>query len=284
MKEIGADPEKEGHSDAFDFDRIELWGPLLRAELDDLLPSEIASIVANAEPEYIEDARDKLFEVADRKEVIERTSAWIENRPVFGYHGTRLGVDEVDSVRRQGLRPLVAASRAERLRKILSEHPCWTSVEAQLEDALLLFGPGEYLGRRQGQVHLTVSRAGLTQSFNHYITHGSEFDSHVAYHLLGEEGQELLSCSGSAIIVKVCVPGQIALAACNIYRLTGSGCPNLVSDVLRVWAYWLAHANYQSESLELDCGMVFKRPIPASWISELSEVNNISITKGKTLS
>jgi hypothetical protein len=44
----------------------------------------------------------------------------------------------------------------------------------------------------RGKVHQTVSPAGLTRSFNHYLTHGSEFDLMVAQHFLGTDGKALL--------------------------------------------------------------------------------------------
>jgi len=91
-------------------------------------------------------------------------------------------------------------------------------------------------GHREGQVHLTVSRAGLTRSFNHYLTRGSEFDGHVARHLLGVEGQNLLGSHGGAVLFKLQVPGKTALAACNPYVRPDTEIPNLVSDILRVWS------------------------------------------------
>jgi hypothetical protein len=47
-------------------------------------------------------------------------------------------------------------------------------MEPQLEETLALFGAANHGGHREGQVHLTISRAGLVQGFNHYLTHGSE--------------------------------------------------------------------------------------------------------------
>jgi len=168
----------------FDFDRIEIWAPELHAALDDLLPSGLAAIIADARPEYLENARDILFDVTDRAAIVMRVSSWIAAGPVAAYHGSRLTPDEIASVQRHGRQPLVAESRAERLRRALTNHPRWPQVASQLDETIHLFGAREYCGRRQGQVHLTVSRAGLMRAFNHYLTHGSEFDGHVAHHLL----------------------------------------------------------------------------------------------------
>jgi hypothetical protein len=103
-------------AEPFDFDRIEHWGPALKAEVSDLLPSDVARIISAADPESIEDARDELFKVIDRHVIIARASSWIEAGPVVAYHGSRLNPEEIEAVRREGLKPLIAASRADRLR------------------------------------------------------------------------------------------------------------------------------------------------------------------------
>jgi hypothetical protein len=170
---------------------------------------------------------------------------------------------------RKGLLPLVAANRASRLRRSLSAHPRWTEIEPQLEEAIELFGPKARWGRREGQVHLTVSRAGLTKRFNHYLTQGAEFDWHVSNHLLGQEGQALVSADGAPYLVKVRVPGEIAFKACNRYGVPRDELPNLVRPAMAVWSYWLAYPEYDSASRKLDCGMVFKEAVPAEWIEDV---------------
>src|SRR5262249_25143633 len=99
-------------AEPFDFDRIEHWGPALKAEVSDLLPSDVAGIISAANPGFIEDARNELFKVVDRDVIIARVSSWIEVGPVAAYHGSRF--------RREGLKPLIAASRVDRLRRVLS--------------------------------------------------------------------------------------------------------------------------------------------------------------------
>jgi hypothetical protein len=118
----------------------------------------------------------------------------------MGYHGSRLTQDEVASIREIGLIPLVAAARRSRLARAFSTHPRWTNVADQLDAAIHAHGAGERAGRREAQVHLTLSRSGLTGSFNHYLTHGSEFDQHVAYALLGQEGKDLLATDGEPVL------------------------------------------------------------------------------------
>ena len=82
---------------------------------------------------------------------------------------------------------------------------------------MLKYGEGNRAGRREGQVSLTLSRCGLLHGFNHYLAHGSEFDQHVAYALLGDERKELLRQDGKARIIQVAVPGDIALNRANRY-------------------------------------------------------------------
>jgi hypothetical protein len=70
-------------AEPFDFDRIEHWGPALKAEVSGLLPSDVARIISAADPESVEDARDELFKVIDRHVIIARASSWIEAGPVL---------------------------------------------------------------------------------------------------------------------------------------------------------------------------------------------------------
>ena len=129
-------------------------------------------------------------------------------------------------------------------------------------------------GRREGQVHLTVSRSGLVNSFNHYLTHGSEFDQRVAQDLLGSDGTELLRRDGRARVLRLAVPGNAALDATNRFftveeRLARGEVPNLVREFLTAWSYGLAHPEFNCATLKLDCGMVFYSTVPPSWIVDV---------------
>lgn len=63
---------------------------------------------------------DALFHAANV--VVTRVTSWTETRPVAGYHGTRLVPNEIAAVRGEALRPLVAASRTERLPRACSRN------------------------------------------------------------------------------------------------------------------------------------------------------------------
>jgi hypothetical protein len=179
-----------------DFDDIDNWATYLAAALSEHVPDTVAPELAAAAPEFVEDARDLLFELTDRDAVIDATLAWIRSTKIVGYHGTRLTDEEIALIRAEGLIPLKGEARRRRLIRALSPHPKWQEATDRLDAVIHAYGPGGVGGRREGQVHLTLSKAGLTRGFNHYLTHGAEFDQHVASELLGEEGKELLARDG----------------------------------------------------------------------------------------
>lgn len=254
-----------------DFDEIDGWAPQLSGVLSQYVPDSFERRLADAAPQYIEESLDLFFESTNRDAVIDAALAWIRSSDVTGYHGSRLTDDEVASVRSSGLTPLRAGTRRGRLVRALSLHPRWHEVADRLAPALQAHGPGAAAGRREGQVHLTLSRSGLVNGFNHYLTHGSEFDKHVAYELLGEEGKELLTKDGRPTVFRVTVPGPRALDAAHpIFgvddvRAMGN-VPNMVKELLEAWSYKLAHPEHQPQTSRVDCGMVFRSTIPAAWI------------------
>lgn len=250
----------------FEFDRMDVWAGELRSLLSDELPDHIEATLRSAEFEYYEDACDLLLEQVNRERILSIVSDWLKSKPMIGYHGSRLTPSEIEGVRASGLRRLVAANRGERLAQILSSHPRWPEVEVKLIDALVEFGPGMRAGRREGQVHLTLSRAALTRSFNHYLVMGSEFDGRLAHHLLGDDGHDLLRHHGQAVLFRVHVPAGLALSACNPYGAPGGDPPSPVLHVLRAWSYGIAHPDFDASSIKPDIGMVFRENIPKEWI------------------
>jgi hypothetical protein len=224
--------------------------------------------------EVIEDARDLLFKLSNREAIVDAALAWIRSTTVLGYHGTRLTEGEIASVQTVGLLPLKAQARRDRLIRALSPHPRWSEVANGLDAAIEAHGPGNCSGWREGQVHLTLSRAGLVNSFNHYLTHGAEFDQHVAYALLGTEGERLLGLDGKPRIIQIAVPGDFALDASHphfgIGDLRAKGdVPNLVGSFLDAWSYRLAHPKFQARTLKVDSGMVFRSTVPATWVMDI---------------
>lgn len=264
-----------------DFDDIKSWAPELTAalgiEIEELLRKGLQAAV----PQYVEDARNKLFEIMGRDAAIDATLKWIRRSAVAGYHGTRLGDAEVRSVENKGLIPLNGKDRRNRLSRALSPHPSWPQVVENLDATIDMYGPNGpecQNGKREGEVHLTLSRAGLTDGFNHYLKYGSEFDQSVARHLLGDEGVELLAHDGIPRVIRVQVPGKAALDSAHLHftidQMRDDGnVPNLVEQFLNSWSYRVAHPLFDPRVQRVDCGMVFHKTIPATWIRGVETVS-----------
>jgi len=254
-----------------DFDNIDDWEPELTTALSLYVPNFVRQKLAAVAPHYVEDAQDLLFDLTVRDEIIDATLAWIRSTKIAGYHGSRLADVEVASIRASGLIPLQAEARRHRLVRALSMHPEWNKVVNKLDSAIQSHGQGNSAGHREGQVHLTLSKESLTKSFNHYLTHGSEFDQHVAYALLGNDGKNLLALDGNPTVIQVAVPGSLALDATHRhfdidYMRTRGEIPNLVNEFLKAWSFRLAHPEFQSRTLKIDCGMMFRSTVPVGWL------------------
>lgn len=262
-----------------DFDNIDDWAPEFATMLRLLVPASVGQKLLAAAPQFTEDARELLFALTDCNAVIDTALEFIRSTTIAGYHGTRLTDAEVASVRSAGLIPLKAENRRHRLTRALSPHPRWREVAHRLDAALEAHGQGAFAGRREHQVHLTLSKSGLTNGFNHYLIHGAEFDQHVAHMLLGPEGKELLARDGKPRVIRAAVPGAFALDAvhpyCSINDLRARGdVPNLIDEFLRAWSYRLAHQYFQSRTLRVDCGMVFCSAVPAAWIIDIDTLSD----------
>lgn len=254
-----------------DFDNADSWEPSLRRALGTLLSSRMAEL--EIPHQCVEDARDSLLSVA-RVQIIQATLEWIEECSVAAYHGTRLTAAELANVRVNGLLTLEGAGRKERLRRVLCRHPQWSTVQDRLDRLIENGEKGIVIGKRTGQVHLTLSKAGLTQRFNHYLTHGSEFDYHIAHQLLGQEGADLLAKDGDAYVLRFVVPGAQALQSAHRYfspsEMTARGdVPNLINDLLQVLAFRIGVPSYTPDRRQADCGFVFSESIPAGWLDRV---------------
>lgn len=256
------------------FDDRRTWWPGLAAALEDSVGETVRAKVAAASHECYEDALDLLLRCSDQRAVVDAAIDWIRSTTIAAYHGSRLTEIEVQSVRAFGLKPLVHTSRKARLERALSTHAGWSDARGVLDQLLFEHGPGEGAGSREGQVHLTLSRRGLVEDFNPYLTHGSEFDRHVTHALLGDEGVELLRLRGQARVIVLEVPGSVALAAANPHssiddlRRWGE-IPNLAREFLRAWSYGLADPDFDYGTLHVDCGFVFSSIVPPAWIVDI---------------
>jgi hypothetical protein len=261
-----------------DYDAVDDWSPSLKVALNEVVDADAMKAVAVSRVEYIEDALELLLKCTEREAVIQRTLAWVRDNHIVGYHGSRLREEEAEAIRSHGLNVLNPELRGARLQRALSRHAAWDTKAGLLSDAIRSHSGSGRSGMREGQVHLTLSRAGLTGRFNHYLTHGSEFDQRVAWELLGEEGLALLERDGKPVLVQVSVPGQSALEAANPHfrvegQLRRGEVPNLVREFLEAWSYRLVRPAFQTRTRLLDCGLMFKEPIPREWIMTVQDVD-----------
>jgi hypothetical protein len=259
-----------------DYDNIDDWAPQLSDVLNAIVPDKTRQQLSIAAPRYVEDSLDQLFNLVKREAVIDATLGWINSKKIAAYHGSRLTDSEIASVRESGLIPLKAEARRERITRALSSHPNWHSLEPKLGEILQSYGQGNRAGRREDQVHLTLSRASLVNDFDHYLQYGAEFDQHVAQSLVGSEGMRLLACDGHGVVIQLAVPGSNALNAAHPHfsieavRARGDT-PNVVREFLKAWCGRLTDPSFQTSALKEDCGMVFYSDVPATWIVEISK-------------
>ena len=256
------------------FDKPATWETSLAEALGEHLSRRLEAL--RLPHEFVEDSRDTLLSV-ERKAILAATLSWIEANSFAAYHGTRLNSAELESIRENGLLTLAVNDRIARLERSLSKHPAWSSAAPRLIEAVERGGRGVMIGARAGQAHLTLSEAALASGFNHYLSHGSEFDQHIAHQLLGEEGVELLAQDGSAYILEFAVPGPAALAAAHrffpVKEIIDRGeVPNLVNEFLKVLSYRIGNPVFDPRQLRTDCGLVFSSAVPAAWLRSITEL------------
>lgn len=265
------------------FDDIDSWAPSLTEALNPYVSQAVKAAIAAAAPAYVEDALDLLLELTRTDDVTDATMSWLRRGAIAGYHGTRLTDQEVASVRAHGLTPLEAGQRRSRLVRALAPHPRWNEVSPRLDQEIAAYGREAAGGNRENQVHLTLSMAGLTDGFNHYITHGSEFDQCVANALLGSEGVELLRLDGEPRLIEIAVPGDLALLAAHPYfsiedKRSRGELPNIVTEFLQAWSFRQSRSNYQCRTMGLDCGMIFRSTVSRDWITRIDTLPDFALS------
>lgn len=268
-----------------DFDNIDEWAPSLSEILYPLMTDSARKKLAESQLEYVQDTRDLLFALTDRNKIIDNVLNWLSSNNIMGYHGTRVTDDESESIQMNGLLPLNALARRLRLVRTLSRHPRWTDLAGRLDDVIESCGPRNRDGHREGQVHLTLSMDGLIHDFNHYLIYGSEFDQRVVQRLLGEDGVKYLSLDGKSKVIRVAVPGNLALKAAHPFFSVedvrdAEEVPNLVNEFLMAWSYSLSDPTFQSRQLMIDCGMIFWEIVPADWIKDIITIDALSDSVG----
>jgi hypothetical protein len=91
-----------------------------------------------------------------------------------------------------------------------------------------------------------LSRAGLLDGCNHYLTHGAEVDQHVASLLFDHErARELLRAGRKARLISFGAPFDDAASAANPHGfLRPDEMPPLLCRLFEVWAFSLSHPDF----------------------------------------
>lgn len=264
-----------------DFDTIDDWEPTLTSVLSPLLPDSFEQRLLDAELQCVENACEFLFEQPCLDLVVDETLTWLKSSKIAGYHGTRLDDAELTSVQTHGLLPLDARSRRDRLAAVLSPHPEWSKVQARLDEAILSYGPMAVAGRREGQVHLALSRSDVaSDGYRRILSNGSEFDQCVAGSLLGQEGMRLLAQYGEYRVLRFSIPGHLAVDAASPFfgieweRAQGN-IPSLISHFLSSWCFRQAHPGATIQARH--CSMMFKVPVPPDWMEGFETLSTSSL-------
>lgn len=264
------------------YDKFETWERSFCDLIFHQLGEGAVNSLASANFEYIEDAGDFVVNHSDIETISAEIHDWVRAHEFCVFHGTRLLPEETLSVQQKGLRPLVATDREQRLRKILSRHPKWGSVENRLLEVLEDVGPKEKQGRRQGQVHFSLSRSGLVNGFDHYLTHGSEFDQHVVQRLFGDQsGLELLNSETIPVLVHVCFSGEQLIQGAHPHFsysdvVEMGEIPGLARTFLNAWAFKAANPSFDIEKLRTDCCMMERVATPPERILNIEKLEGLA--------
>lgn len=263
-----------------DFDDLNSWENQLNFIMKKYMSDEVCCKLTLLPIKYYDVTASVLLKLLGKdkmKQAIDDILVWIKSSSVIGYHGTRLTEQELDSLEVQGILPLSPEKRENRIAKIIKGYKI--SVD-QLRKTIYQFGEGVCNGKRKGQVHLTFSRSGLINDFPQYLLYGSEFDRKVICDLIGEnEGKKALKQYGYPKIIKVSIPGRIALEAAHPYlsidRMRDKDTfPHIVRELLNVWVFRFIKKDFDPKQCGLDCGFIFKEKIPANWILQIRAVDD----------
>ena len=92
--------------------------------------------------------------------------------------------------------------------------------------------------------------------------------------MVGECGLRLLADYGQPAVIKLCIPGAIALQAANPNPQLSEKMPYPIGDILYSWARWTIDRKFSSADVGVDCGLRFDALIPPDWIVGHEIVDN----------
>lgn len=260
------------------YDKIETWERSFGECLINLVGREVIESLTSSAFEFIEDAGDHLAGHVDIKPLSLEIHDWLRENEFCVFHGTRLLPYEIAAVQQQGLRPLVAADREQRLREILARHPKWSVLKDKLSDAIASVGPGQSHGSREGQVHFSLSRSGLLSGFNHYLAYGSEFDQKVVEMLFGDQsGLHVLNLCTDPVLFHVRVSGDDLVRGahpfCGYLDLIDKGeVPAIGRTFLNAWAFKQTRPDFDIAALETDCCLMQEIATPPERILSIEQL------------
>lgn len=222
-----------------DYDCLDEWGPWIGEVVAVLGGATIIAELAATKFEFIEDARDWLYERLGRERVHGSLASALQGSGVRLFHGTRLSEADVDQVRQQGLKPLRLADRKSSLVDLLRRHPRWPEVAASLDDAINAFGPGARAGAREDDcVHACFSRSGLLLGCNHYLALGAEVDKHICHYLFGDDSaDDLLRAHRKPYLISFDVGFDLAASSSHWNGDLELGRGLLIDMLVGSWAY-----------------------------------------------
>ncbi|MCM0612423.1 hypothetical protein KFJ24_08040 [Marinobacter sediminum] len=263
-----------------DYDRIEEWEPWIDEIILGAAPNGLVEAISEAEPEYIEDAADVLYQFMDRDCLVDLLVSSLKKFRVRVYHGTRLSPRELADIKDNGLRPLTLERRKHTLTEVFKEHPEWEAVKHNLDSVLKQLGPGNRAGRREdGNIHVCFSKKGLLEGCSHYLTHGAEVDGHVAYMIFEDftAAEQLLRMNRAPYLISFLADFESALSAANPLGFNGKEVPSLIKLIVESWAYRKYRAMFSPENLRDCTAAMFHGAKPYNGLENIEAVSENSI-------
>jgi hypothetical protein len=262
-----------------DYDQIDDWSPWFGDMVSSVAPEGLLASLKASAPQYLEDARGHLLRGLDQTKLVEHLNSQLVGSEVRVYHGTRVTADGARDILEAGLRPLYLVDRGDALTAIFGQHPDWSSRSELLGQQLHRFGVGWEKGgagrREDGCVHVCLSRAGLLNRCNHYLTHGAEVDQHIANELFPDgSGLALLARNRSAKLVSFRAPFPEAAAAANPHGLRANEIPNLLRMLITAWAYKVAKPDFSPATEEDGSALKFRGAIAAERIERIEDIDD----------
>jgi hypothetical protein len=262
-----------------DYDDIDEWSPWFDEIMGAIGPADLIEQLRRATPEYVEDARGHVVSMIGRQALVTHLHEALAPYQVRVFHGTRVTVAELNSIKQNGLRALVLSERRAALVAVFSEHPDWPQKESMLDDQLNRHGPGwekAHTGKREdGSVHVCLSRAGLLHGCNHYLMHGAEVDQNIAMMLFDDNsGLKLLTRARKPYIVSFSAPYSDAANAANPYGFHKEDLPSVIDSFLSAWAYKKSHPTFEVVKLRDAVAARFPAPILADRIERIEPVDD----------